>query len=88
MENAETILVIILSTFLAIFLALAIVLTIKLIKIVNRVNHITEAAEHIVDKAEHAAEIMSKAAAPAAIGNLIANLADAVAGRKSKRKKR
>lgn len=88
MENAETILVVILASFLAIFLLLAIVVAIKTIQILNRLKSISEKAETIADKAEAASEFISKAASPAIIGNLIANLADAVSRHKSKKKAR
>lgn len=85
MENAETILVIILASFLALFLILAIYATVKIIQIVNHISAIAEKAEAIADKAETAASFFSKAAGPAMIGNLIANIADAV-GKKAKKK--
>jgi hypothetical protein len=85
MENAETILVIFLSTFLAIFLVLAVIATVKLIHVLDHLNRLGEKAEAIADKAENAASFFSKAAAPAMIGNLLANIADIV-GKKSKKK--
>lgn len=87
MENAETILVIVLASFLALFLLLAIVATIKIIQVLNYMKRIGERAEAIADKAETAANFFSKAAGPAMIGNLLANLADAVT-KKTKKKKR
>jgi hypothetical protein len=87
MENAEEILVIVLASFLALFLLLAIVATIKIIQLMNRLNNIGERAEAIADKAETAANFISKAAGPAMIGNLLANIADAVSSKKSKKKR-
>lgn len=86
MENAETILVVVLASFLALFLLLAIVATIKLIQIFNHINKITEQAEAIADKAEETVSFFRKAAGPVAIGNLIANIFEAV-GSKSKKKR-
>ncbi len=86
MENAETILVIILASFLALFLILAIVATVKIIQIVDHLKRISEKAEAIADKAEDAASFFSKAAGPAMIGNLLANIADIVS-KKSKKKR-
>jgi uncharacterized metal-binding protein len=87
MENAETILVIVLASFLALFLLLAIIVAVKAIQLLNRLKHISEKAESIADKAETAANFISKAAGPAMIGNLLANIADAVSSKKSKKKR-
>lgn len=86
MENAETILVIILASFLALFLVLAIVATVKIIQIVNQLKQIAQKADAIADKAETAAAFFSKAAGPALIGKFIANIADVV-GKKAKSKR-
>lgn len=87
MENAQEILVVILSSFLALFLLLGIILTAICIKIANHVKHITEKAENIVDKADDIADFFSKAATPMAIGKIITSVKDAVtrSGRKRKR---
>ncbi len=55
MENAETILVIFLSTALAVFLVLAIIATSFLIKILKSVKHITDKAEAVSDIIEESA---------------------------------
>lgn len=78
MENAAEILVIVLASFLALFLLLAITVSIKLIQLVNHIRRIAEKAEYIADKAETATSFFSKAAGPALIGNLIANITEAV----------
>lgn len=80
MENAETILVVILASFLAIFLLLAIIATVKIIQVLNHLKHISE-------KAEAVGEFISHAAAPVAIGNLIANISEIVFKKKSKKKR-
>lgn len=86
MENAETFLVVVLSSFLALFLVIAIFAAVKIIQVVNHINRIAEKAEAIADKADTAASFFSKAAGPALIGNLLANIADAV-GKKAKKKR-
>lgn len=85
MENAETILVIVLASFLALFLLLAIIATVKIIQVANHLKHISERAEAIADKAESAANFFGKAATPALIGNILANIADMVS-KKTKKK--
>ena len=86
MENAETILVIVLASFLAIFLLLAIIAAVKIIQVVNHLNRIAEKAETIADKAESAASFFSKAAGPAMIGNFLANIVDVVTNKTKKKR--
>lgn len=85
MENAETILVIFLSSFLAIFLLLAIIATAKIIKLINHLNYIGEKAENIAEKAENVADFFSKGSGVASMGNLLSNMVDIVT-KKSKKK--
>lgn len=87
MENAQEILVVFLSTALAIFLLLSIILLIICIKIANHIKHISEKAAEITDKAENIADFFSKAATPMAIGKIIASVKDAVTSRSGKRKR-
>lgn len=86
MENAETILVVILASFLAIFLVIAIIAGIKIIQVVNQLRHIITKAEAIADKAENAAAFFAKASGPAMFGKLIANIVETVSS-KSKKKR-
>lgn len=87
MENAETILVIFLSTFLAIFLLLAIITTVKVLQMIRRLNRIVDTAESLADKAEHAAALIRNAAVPAMIRKLLSSLADAVSTKKARKKR-
>lgn len=70
------ILVIVLSTFLAISLILTIILLVKVIQVVRLVKRITEHAEQIADKAEHIGAFFEKTATPVALMKLISNLSD------------
>lgn len=90
MENAETILVIVLSSFLAIFLLLSIILAIKCIQIANQIKQITLKAEQFVDKAESVGEFFKKSSSSFAGFRLIAHIADSVFKREdsSSRKRR
>jgi hypothetical protein len=81
MENAQEILVVFLSTALALFLVLGIILLVLCIKIANHIKHISEKAEHITDRAEDIADFFSKAATPMAIGKIITSIKDAVTGK-------
>ncbi len=83
-ETSLTILVVILSITLAVFLILGIVLLIKLIKVTDSVQRIATKGEEIADRAEAAAEMFQNAAAPVAIGRVLTNIFDAVSKRKDK----
>lgn len=78
MENAETILVIFLSSFLALFLLLGVVLIVNLIRLVRKINEVAEAAGEIVQNVESASELFKKAAGPMAAGKFLVNIADMV----------
>jgi hypothetical protein len=80
MNTAEQLLVILLSSALAVFLMLAIVATIKVIKILNHIDGIVEKAEKIAHNAEAVGNMIKKTAGPMALGRLVANMADAVFG--------
>lgn len=90
MDNAETILVVILSTFLAIFLLSGIVLTIKIIQIASQIKRITGKAEQVIDKAESVGEFFQQATGRLTFIKVLSNLAHAVMNydEKSKRKGR
>ncbi len=88
MGDAQTILVVILSAALAVFLILNIIFLVIAIKIANHIKRISAKAELITDRAETVADFMSKAATPMAIGKIIANVSDAIFSRnKSSRRK-
>ena len=70
--DAFEILVIILSITLAIFLVLAIVATTYLIKILKKVDAITEHAESVAANIESASQKFRQAAGPAAMASLFA----------------
>lgn len=82
MSTTESILLIILAAFLALFLGLAIALTILSIKLVNSVKAIVVKAENIVDSVETAAEVVKSASGPVATLRVIKNIVDLVQRRK------
>lgn len=79
------VLVIILSSFLGLFLILGIVLLVKVIQIVGQIKRITEHAEQVADRAEHMAAFFEKTATPVALVKLVSNLAEVVQ-KKAKKK--
>jgi hypothetical protein len=84
-DTSLKILVIILSSTLALFLILAIILTIKLIQVANHLKVLVVKAEALTEKAGHIGELFQKSAAPMAIGRLLANIHEAVFSKKGKR---
>ncbi len=86
MDTTQEILLIILASFLAIFLLLSIALLIKALQVITALKHIVEKAEHVADHAENVTEFFSRAAGPMAIGRLFAGIADVIMERKTKRK--
>lgn len=88
MENAQDILVVLLSSFLAIFLLLNIIALIFIIKIVQSVKRITDKAEQLADKAEEISDFMKHATGPIVIGRALTVISDTFFGRKSKSKRK
>ena len=81
------ILVIILSSFLAIFIALAITATILVIKLINTLRGVVAKGEHLVDTAVDSAEEISETFKRNANAvNIIKIITNAVGATKSKHK--
>ncbi len=78
MRGAEEILVIILSTTLAVFLTLGIMALIKVNQILDHLKRISEKAERLATTAENIGEFFKFSAGPAAIGKLLSNINEAV----------
>lgn len=72
--HAESILVIALAVFLALFLILASVALIKFIQILNHLKTISEKAEKLADSAEHIGEFFRYSAGPVAIAKLFTGI--------------
>lgn len=85
MEDAQTILIIILSVTLTIFLLVSIVLLVLVIKMVRSIKRVTDKAEALADKAETIADVFKHASTPIMIAKFFSNMADNFKS-KSKRK--
>lgn len=88
MENAQEILVIILSSFLALFLLLGIIFLVIAIKVILVVKRVTAKAETLADKAEAIGDFVQHAATPMMIGKILSGLSDTVFSRSSKSKRK
>ena len=74
MEHAQSILVIIVSSLLSIFLIMSIVMLVVAIKLVKTVRNVVAKAEHVIDSAEAATDMLKNAGGPLAVLKLIRNI--------------
>lgn len=86
MNTAESILVIITSSLLSLFLLLAIVATVFIIKISKSVKRVIAKAEDVVDTAEAAAETFKHTSGPMGALKLIKNIVTMVNKEQKKRR--
>jgi hypothetical protein len=85
--DAFEILVTILSIALALFLLLAIVFTVYLIRIARRVQDITEKARAAASSVQAAAKIFERTAAPAVFSRIVANVVEGWQSSKKRKEK-
>lgn len=78
------ILVVALGVLLAIFLILAIIVSVFLIKIASIAKRITQHAEHMADRADHISAFFEKTATPVALFKLVTNFSEVI-GKKRKK---
>lgn len=71
MNDAASILIIILGVFLALFLVLAIVLIVLLIKVTKRINSITGSVENTTKQFESVATNVGKVTSPALVAKFV-----------------
>jgi hypothetical protein len=78
MQNAESILVVILASVLIIFLIVGIVLLAMVAKLVQAMRRVVQRAEHVVESAGDAADLLKNASGPLALFKLVRNIMKAV----------
>ena len=84
MENAESILVIILASVLTVFLIVAIVLFVVVIKFIGKLRELADKAKDVAGNVESATEILKKSVGPLAIGKVLTNLAGVILNRRKR----
>ena len=84
MNTAEQILVITLASALAVFLVLAIIIAVMIIRLMKVLNRVAGKAEEIVDTAEKTAELVRGAVGQLSIVRLVQNVVDMVQKRTKK----
>ena len=88
MDTSEHILVILLSTALAVLLVLAIYIAVLAIRLLKVINRISVKAEHIVSSAEHVTETFSNVASsfgPLSVFKVVKNVVELVTKDNSKK---
>lgn len=78
MNTAEQILVVILASTLAVFLILAIVIAVQVIRLMRVLNRISVRAEQFVDSAEKTAEAVKSAVGQLSVMRFVQNIVDMV----------
>ena len=86
MNGFEQALVIILGSFLGLFLIVGIVLILLVIKVIKSVKRITDKAETLVDKADNVSDFMRHASVPWGIAKVLTTLTDSLASKKGKKR--
>ena len=84
MNNAEQILVIIVSSVLTVLLILLIVGAVYVIKVMRQLKRITARAEQVADSVESAADMFSRSAGPIGLIKLIASIVEQAGKSKGK----
>lgn len=87
METSQQVLVVILSTALAVLLVISIVIAVLVVKLLKAVGRITDKAEHIVENAEHVSMAFSNATGSMAIFKVVRNIVSLVQKQSNKRGK-
>jgi type IV secretory pathway VirB3-like protein len=78
MHNAESILVIITSTALTLFLIAGIIVMVLIAKLLNAVRRIVQKAEQVVETAGDAAQMLRNASGPLAFFKVVRNIIQTV----------
>jgi len=86
LSTTQEVLLIILSSALAIFLILAIAVVVTALLILKKVKLIIGKAEHIIESAETAANIFKKTATPVGIFHVIQNIVSTVSNSNKRNK--
>ena len=78
MHEAESILVIIVSSVLTLFLIISIIVLVMIAKLVGAIRRVVERAESVVETASEAAEMMRNASGPLALFKVMNNILKSV----------
>jgi len=85
MNTAEQIILVILAAALAVFLILAIVIAIHVIRLIKTVEKLAGKAEHLVDSAESAADMVRNTVGQLSVLRFVHHIVDMVTKSKDKK---
>jgi hypothetical protein len=85
MNTTEQILLIVLASFLAIFLMVSIILLVGLVKLTKKMQLVADKAHEIVNNVENVSDMFKKTAGPLAFGKFFMNIAQTVAKHKKEK---
>ncbi|PID32113.1 hypothetical protein CR970_02255 [Candidatus Saccharibacteria bacterium] len=88
MNGYEQFLVVVLASFLAIFLLLGIVLLVLLIRVMRTVRRVSDRAEHLADKASAVGDVVQNAVGSMTLGRAVMTVADSVLKKRTAKSKR
>jgi hypothetical protein len=88
MNTAEQILVIILSSALAVFLVLAIIIAVQVIRLMKVLNRVANKAQEVVDSAEKTAELVRGAVGQLSVMRFVQNVVNMVQNKAKKNDKK
>lgn len=78
MNTAEQILVVVLAAALAVFLILAIVIAVQIIRLMKVLNNVALKAQEVVDSAEKTAELVKSAVGQLSVMRFVQNVVNMV----------
>jgi hypothetical protein len=87
MNQAAEVLLIIVSSVLAVFLVVLIIIGIKFIQVMNGLKRLMKQAEKIADSAEAVGEFFRKSSGPASVVKTLANIVESALKHKRKEEK-
>ncbi len=85
MNTAEEILVVFLSTALAVFLFLSIIIAIQVYRLLKVVRNIADKTEQVVDTAEQVGSIIKNVSGPLGVINMVKNIVEVTQHKRGKR---
>lgn len=86
LDTTQQVLLIILSSALAIFLILSIAVVVTVLTILKKVRLLVDKAEHVIESAETVGRILKKTATPMGIFHVIQSIVSTASNKRSKDK--
>lgn len=78
MDTATIIIMLILAGTLAVFLTLAIIAIVQILRLIKTINRVTDKAEHLIENASNVGDIFKSAAGPISALRILQNIISTV----------